>query len=666
MTNRLAAESSPYLLQHAHNPVDWYPWGPEALDRARAEDRPILLSVGYSSCHWCHVMERESFEDAETAELMNSLFVNIKVDREERPDIDQVYMKAVQAMTGSGGWPMTVFLTPDLVPYFGGTYYPPEPRPGIPSFSEVLVATADAWTHRRDQVVEGGARLVEALERLVPSTSGAASVEALERTYVGLARRFDEVWGGFGRAPKFPQPTSLEFLLRYHLRSGEPQALHMAVHTLRRMAAGGVRDHLAGGFHRYSVDARWLVPHFEKMLYDNALLARCYVEAYRLTGSDDLAEIAVETLDWLASDMRDPAGGFYSALDADSEGEEGTYYVWSLEEVEAVLGDDAPLFTRTYDVSPGGNFEGRNILHLPHAIDAIASSEQRPAHEVEAVLRAARARLLAVRERRERPFLDRKVLVAWNGMAIRAFAEAGALLDRAEYVQIAEDAAAFLWSELRADGRLLHGWIGGEAKIHGFLDDHAALGNAFLSLHAATLRAEWLDAAGWLCDEVMDRFVDPSEGIVYDTAADAESLILRPRDPLDGATPSGTALAAELLARAGHLLDREAYTAAADRILAGERETLEHYGPGMGRLLSVLDRRNATPSEIVIAGRSDDPATRRLVQVAHEAVGPGGVIAGRLVDETGPALETPLLDGRDLVDGAPAVLEELAALTASD
>ena len=652
MTNRLAAESSPYLLQHAENPVEWYPWGPEAFGRARSEDRPILLSIGYSACHWCHVMERESFEDPTTAALMNELFVNVKVDREERPDVDQVYMKAVQAMTGRGGWPMTVFLTPDLVPFFGGTYYPPEPRPGIPSFSEVLRAAADAFIHRRDQVEAGGARLVDALRRATPGSTEPASEDVLETVRDALARRFDEAHGGFGRAPKFPQPTTIEFLLRYHERTSETGSLHMAVHTLRRMADGGIRDHLAGGFHRYSVDERWLVPHFEKMLYDNALLARAYLEAYRLTGSDDLADVATETLDYLLTDMRGPEGGFYAARDADSEGEEGTFYVWTPEEVEAHLSDaEARLFARTYDVSPGGNFEGRSILHLPHGFEPTAVSEGISTTELRRILEGCRARLLEARDRREPPFRDEKVIVAWNGMTIRALAEAGALLGRSDYLAAARKAADFVLRALRDDeGGLLHSWIDGRSEIPAFLDDHAAFGNALLSLHGATLEHRWLEAARAMADEILARFFSEESGAVYDAPDDGEELFLRPRDPLDGATPSGTALAAELLARAGQLFEHEPYREAASRIIDHESETLGHYGPALGRLLGVLDRRAAPPTEIVIAGRSDDPATAELVRAAHARIGRAGVITGRLEGDV-TAVDLPLLRGREPSDG---------------
>jgi uncharacterized protein YyaL (SSP411 family) len=656
MPNRLASESSPYLLQHAENPVDWYAWGPEALTRSANEDRPILLSVGYSSCHWCHVMERESFEDPSTAKLMNDLFVNIKVDREERPDIDQIYMKAVQAMTGRGGWPMTVFLTPDRVPFFGGTYYPPEPRPGIPSFPEVIVSIADAWDNRRDEIRAGGTRLLEALRRSMETVAGrSAGTDLVERASRALAGRYDPIHGGFGAAPKFPQPVGLELLMRHHARSGETASLAMAVHTLRRMAAGGMRDHLGGGFHRYSVDARWLVPHFEKMLYDNALLARAYLDAFRLTDSDDLRDIAEDTLAYLVNDMTGAEGGFYSARDADSEGVEGRFYVWSPDELEDVLGaEDARLFGRIFDVSVGGNFEGESILHLPHELPAVAASEGMSTSELEAIVARSKAKLLERRTTREAPFRDEKVIVSWNGQAIRTFAEAGATFARSDYVAVASRAADFIWAELRPGGRLQHTWMNGEAKITGFLDDYAALGNALLSLHSTTLERRWLDRALQLCDEILDRFWDEAAQTVFDTADDAEALILRPRDPMDNATPSGPSLAAELLARAGRIMNNDRYLAVARAIVDREAEALSEYGPAFGRMLSVLDRLEADPVEIaIVAPRGTDASA--LIAAAHADLLPNLVIVGRWTSESEDkgATPVPLLEGREPVDDRP-------------
>jgi len=664
MSNRLSTESSPYLKQHAENPVDWYPWGPEALERSVREDRPILLSVGYSACHWCHVMERESFEDPAIAALMNRLYVNIKVDREERPDIDQIYMKAVQAMTGRGGWPMTVFLTPQQVPFFGGTYYPPEPQPGMPSFPQLLESIADAWGNRREEVTAGSGRLLEALRQsTVGGDSRLAGNEVLDGAWRTLANQFDDTHGGFGRAPKFPQPVTLEFLLRHHLRTGESTALEMAVHTLRRMAAGGMRDHLAGGFHRYSVDARWLVPHFEKMLYDNALLVRAYLDAWRVTDSDDLRDVVTHTLDYLVDDMRSPEGGFFSARDADSEGEEGVFYVWSKAEVESLLGEEeSQLFCRVYDVTDAGNFEGKSILHLPHPLEAIAQSVGLSQSELERRLEAARATLLAHRADREAPFRDEKVIVSWNGLAIRAFAEAGAALGRQDYIDVAVDAADFIWRRLRHDDRLQHSAIdlaeqnqsaalspeGSATETAGFLDDHAAFGNACLTLHEATLDARWLESAIWLAEEILNRFWDDEDGTVFDTADDAEQLIIRARDPMDNATPSGASLAAELLARLGSVMDDERYRAVARRIVDREAGALERYGPAFGRMLSVLHRLESAPLEIAIAG-GDDEDTRALVREAHAALHTNIVVTGTLDGQA--ATPGPLLEGRGRLDG---------------
>ncbi len=637
--------------------MDWYPWGREALERARSEDRPILLSVGYSSCHWCHVMERESFEDATIAAAMNERFVNVKVDREERPDVDQVYMRAVQAMTGRGGWPMTVFLTPDGTPFYGGTYFPPEPRPGMPSFPQVLDAVHDAWTNRRDEVEAGGGRLLDALSAVDGAdATRRAAPRLLEGTARALAARYDPTHGGFGGAPKFPQPVTLEFLLRWHVRSGERAPLDMVLHTLRRMAAGGMRDHLAGGFHRYSVDARWLVPHFEKMLYDNALLASVLLDAWRLTGAPDLRHLLEETLDWMAKEMRGPDDGFHAALDADSEGEEGLFYVWTPEEVDELLGPDARLFRRVYDVSEAGNFEGRSILHLLHPPASVAATEGMDEDALHAILERARATLLERRSERERPFLDEKVIVAWNGLAIRAFAEAGATLGRTDWLEVASDAADFLLSHLRLDGRLLHSWIDGAPSasdgvpIPALLDDTAALGNALLSLHAATLEPRWLDEALTVTEDVLERFWDDAAATVYDTAHDAEALVVRPRDSTDGATPSGPSLAAELLARAGHLSDSDRFRGVARKVVDREAEGLERFGAAFGRMLSVLDRLEADPVEVVVAG-GDDDETRALVRAAHAVFLPGGVATGRLDDR--PVPDLPVLRGRLRGDGDP-------------
>ena len=663
MPNRLAAETSPYLLQHAGNPVDWYPWGHEALERAKDEDRPILLSVGYSSCHWCHVMERESFENPSIARLMNDLFVNIKVDREERPDIDQIYMKAVQAMSGRGGWPMTVFLTPDGIPFFGGTYYPPEPRPGIPSFPDLLNAIHEAWQNRRDEVQEGSTRLLVALEKAsTPSKSGlTASLQLVDSAVSTLNRRYDSEYGGFGAAPKFPQPVTLELLLRHYARTGERASLIMAVNTLKRMAAGGMRDHVGGGFHRYSVDARWLVPHFEKMLYDNALLARVYLNAWKLTGSDDLVDIVTEVLDDLIEDFTDVGGGFYSARDADSEGVEGRFYVWSPDKVSDALGDEAELFCRAYDITHEGNFEGESILHLPDPIEAVAKSEGIPVSELEAILTRGRAALLKLRNERVEPFRDEKIIVSWNAFAIRAFADAGAALGRSDYVERAIQAAEFIWSEMRENERLLHSSIEGRTSGLAYLDDVAGLGNALLSLHAATLDSKWLDRAFSLADEVLDLFFDEESGTVFDSAHDMEDLIVRPRDATDGATPSGPSLAAELFARAGALKNDIRYRQAARSIVDHEVESMEEFGTAFGRMLSVVDRLEANPVEVALFVPADsDPIP--LLTAVHEYFLPGGVIAGIISDQgepdkkqtgNGPTEGTPLFLGRGPLNGQP-------------
>ncbi|MEJ2203499.1 MAG: thioredoxin domain-containing protein [Gemmatimonadota bacterium] len=654
MTNRLARETSPYLLQHADNPVDWYPWGSAALSRALAEDRPILLSIGYSSCHWCHVMERESFSDPSVAARMNESFVNIKVDREERPDLDQVYMRAVQAMTGQGGWPLTVFLTPEGEPFYGGTYFPPAPRHGMPSFPQVLEAAARAYRDRPLEVRQGAGELRAALRKGMegPDPGGPVGEALVDGAVTVMERQYDTANGGFGSAPKFPQPVTLEVLLRHHARTGSERSLDMALHTLRRMAAGGIRDHLGGGFHRYSVDARWLVPHFEKMLYDNVLLARVYVDAYKLTGAADLREVAEDTLDYVLSDMRAPDGGFYSARDADSEGREGTYYLWSLDEVLALLGqEEGRLVARAYDVTRAGNFEGRNILWQPHDVASIARSEGASVEELHRTLAGARERLREARSMRTAPFRDEKILVGWNGMALRALVEAGACLGRDDYVRAATQGAGFILANLRPAGRLLHVYTGAGAAVHGFLEDHAALGNAFVSLHEATLRPEWLAAARWCCDEMIERFWDPEQALFYEAPHDGEELFLRARDPMDNATPSGNSLAAELLLRAGHVFDDERYRSLAARVVEREGAAMARFPTAFGRLLCVADRAHAPPVEVAILGHPGDPGTGALVSAAACSYQRNLTIVGGDPSEGVPDL--PLLDGRGAVDGRP-------------
>jgi uncharacterized protein YyaL (SSP411 family) len=655
MANRLCKESSPYLLQHAENPVDWYPWGAEALDRARREDRPILLSIGYSSCHWCHVMERESFEDPGIAAAMNEAFVNVKVDREERPDVDQVYMRAVQALTGQGGWPLTVFLTPDGRPYYGGTYFPPAPRHGLPSFRQVLEASARAYRDGPERVREGAAELLAALEKSSQEPASEGTVLGpglLDDAARILARQFDPANGGFGSAPKFPQPVTIELLLRQHVRTGAPEPLDMAVHTLRRMAAGGIRDHLGGGFHRYAVDAGWLVPHFEKMLYDNALLARAYLDGYRITGEEDLRTVCEEILDYLLADMRSGEGGFFSARDADSDGEEGTFYVWTPEQVRDVLeAESAALFMRAYDVSGRGNFEGRNILHLPHSLDAQAAREGLTTEELERRLQGARDALVTARSKRNPPIRDEKVLAGWNGMALRALAEAGGALGREDYVLAAARGVDFILTRMRLDGRLQHVYKDGQARVHGFLEDHGALGNALLSLHQATLDPIWLPEVRWCCEEVMTRFWDDECRSFFDAPRDAQPLFMRARDPMDNATPSGTSLAAELLLRSGRLFGETRYEEVARKALQGEAGPMRRYPTAFGRGLSVLDQSLAPPAELAIVGDRADSRTAELRAVGLSGFHRNLTVTGRAPGEVISGV--PVLEGREAVDQRP-------------
>ena len=656
MSNRLAEESSPYLLQHAENPVDWHPWGTEAFDEARRRDVPVLLSIGYSACHWCHVMERESFEDSTTAELMNESFVNIKVDREERPDIDSVYMKAVQAMTGQGGWPLTAFLTSEGEPFFGGTYFPPEPRPNMPSFRQILESIRGAYNERREEIVRNAEELKELLEKSAteraegPVTQDGeviAGPDLLDHSFRFLASRFDPTYGGFGGAPKFPQPVTLEFALRVHKRTGDPEALEMITRTLRAMARGGIHDHLAGGFHRYSVDARWLVPHFEKMLYDNALLARLYLNAYQVTGDPEFRRVAEGTLDHLLTDMRASEGGFYSALDADSEGEEGTFYLWTPSEVRELLDREvADVFMRCYDVSEDGNFEKSNILHLAHDLGPVAKREGMNLERLRGLLQDARHVLLEARKLREPPFRDEKILASWNGMAIRALAEAGGALNQPRFLAAAVRGLDFLLGSMREGGRLRRSYKDGTTRIDAFLEDYAAVGNAILTLYEATLSPRWLDEVAWITERVVAFFWDDTDGVFHDAPKDGEALAVRARDLMDNATPSGNSLAIELLIRSAHLFGEERHRDIAHRVLDREAGFMARFPAAFGRLLSVLDRTVADPVEIAIVGARDDARTLALLQAALKPYMPNRTIAGTVPGEGLPH-RLPVLEGRD-------------------
>ncbi|HEV3023759.1 MAG TPA: thioredoxin domain-containing protein, partial [Pirellulales bacterium] len=611
MPNRLADETSPYLLQHANNPVDWHPWGPEALQRAKAEEKPIFLSIGYSACHWCHVMEHESFENEAIAKTLNESFVPIKVDREERPDLDQIYMQAVQMMTGRGGWPMSTFLTPDLEPFYGGTYWPPTGRMGMPGFDQVLAAVSEAWRERRGQVREQAAQLTAELARAtgLEQPPGDLTLQPLTSAEAALERIFDHRHGGFGTAPKFPHPMDLRVLLRVWRRSPRESVLKLVTLTLDKMAAGGIYDHLGGGFHRYSVDERWLVPHFEKMLYDNALLAACYLETYQATGNADYARTARETLDFVLREMTGPEGGFYSTQDADSEGEEGKFYVWTPAEVEALLGERAAkTFCYVYDISPEGNFEGRNIINLPKTLVQCAKIFDRDLAELATELAVGRARLLAARGLRVRPGLDDKVLVSWNGLMIDALSQAAGVLDEPRYLTAATRAAEFIAKHLRrGDGRLLHAWRAGRARFDAYLDDYACLANSLVSLYEAGFDERWIDLAAELADVILAQFADADGSGFFYTAADHEPLIARQKDLQDSSTPSGNAMAATALARLGKLCGRSDDVDAARRTLASLAKLMSQHPTAAGQLLIALDFMLDPAPELVLTAPPGDP-----------------------------------------------------------
>ncbi len=630
-TNRLAGETSPYLLQHAHNPVDWYPWGPEALAKARAEGKPIFLSVGYSACHWCHVMERESFENPEIASLMNEFFVNVKVDREERPDIDQIYMAAVQAITGQGGWPMSVFLTPDLKPFYGGTYFPPSDSRGMPGFPRVLSSVHKAWQERRDDILKSASDLTAQLASLgeVPPSTGSLNVRLLDQAFQKLARSFDPQHGGFGDAPKFPHPMDLKVLLRHHARTGDDHALHMVRLTLEKMARGGIYDHLGGGFARYSTDDRWLVPHFEKMLYDNALLASVYVEAYQLTKEAEFARVARETMDYVLGRMTDPEGGFHATEDADSEGVEGKYYVWSRAEIDEVLGSErGRTFAEVYDVTERGNWEHQNILNLPRSLAEAASKLGRDEAELRVELDEDRARLLEARERRVPPGKDTKVLTSWNGLMIAALADGSRALRDERYLDAANQAAGFLLDAMRGpEGRLLHSYKDGQAKFNAYLDDYACLIDGLTRLFEANGEPRWLDDALALSGVMLVEFLDHEKGGFYYTGTSHEALIARPKDIYDNATPSGNAMAATALLRLGALTGRDDLSAVGEATLRSMLAVIERAPAAAGQSLIALDFSLGKVREYAVVAGSDPEEFRAVLETIGSRFLPHKVVA---------------------------------------
>src|ERR1043165_190216 len=641
-TNRLAREKSPYLLQHAHNPVDWYPWGDEAFAKARSENKPVLLSIGYSACHWCHVMAHESFENEDIAQLMNEHFVDIKVDREERPDLDQIYMNAVQMMTHHGGWPMTVFLTPEAVPFYGGTYFPPQDRYNIPGFPRVLISVADAYRERQDEILENSASLITELRRL-GETAGSdhpIEIELLDAAYVGVVRNYDSINGGFGGAPKFPPAMTLEFLLRTHVRTGNREALEMVRFTCNKMANGGMYDQIGGGFHRYSTDARWLVPHFEKMLYDNALLSRLYLHYFQVSGDESARESVEGILDYVLREMTHLDGGFYSTQDADSEGHEGKFFVWDINEIQQTLGEeDAAVFSAYYNITEAGNFEGKNIPNVT-----------KPNQEIPASLEESRRKLFDLRETRIKPDRDEKILTAWNGLMLASFAEAGVVLNRPDYTDAARRNAEFVLTNLRDDGMLLRPWKDGRAKFNAYLEDYAFLSEGLLTLFETTGELRWLKKAIELSDLMIEEFWDHESGGFFFTGKSHETLIVRAKDYFDNATPSGNSVAAIVLLRLATLTGRENYRNVATAVLREISDQARRYPSAFGYALSSVDSLLPTPKEVAIVGKDSVDILPLLGETWRKYI-PNKVVAPGFGDVSEVAQITPLLANRPLTHG---------------
>jgi len=624
--------------------VDWYPWGDEAFERAKTEDKPVLVSIGYSACHWCHVMEHESFEDEATAAVMNEHFVNIKIDMEERPDVDQIYMNFVQLTTGRGGWPMNVFLTPDKRPFFGGTYFPPSPRYGMASWQQILLSIAEAYKSKRDELETSANDIVGELRRMsiVDAASGSLSTDLLDQAFSSFVRTFDSVNGGFGGAPKFPPAMSLEFLLRYHHRTGDDKALSFVTYTLDKMARGGIYDQIGGGFHRYAVDAVWLVPHFEKMLYDNAQLIRVYLHAFQVTGDEFYKQIAIETLEYVRREMLDESGGFYSTQDADSEGEEGKFFVWTPEEIVEILGEvDGKEFCAYFDVTSNGNFEGSSILNVKNPV-AIAPGSDR--------FGEARSKLFAEREKRIKPHRDEKVLTAWNGLMLATFADAAAVLGSYDYLDIAKRNAQFILTQLQKDGRLLRTWKDGTAKLNGYVEDFANVADGLVVLYQVSGEVKYLVEAKRIADLMITEFWDEEKGGFFFTSNDHEELIVRNKDFYDNATPSGNSVAADVLLRLAKLLGDDRYERFAVTVLRLTASQLRRHPQGFGRALSAMEFHFSDTKEIAVIGAKGSEIERKMLSMYL----PNAVIA--LTEEpASDAAVIPILKDRQTVEGKPTV-----------
>jgi uncharacterized protein YyaL (SSP411 family) len=651
MPNRLQNETSPYLLQHVDNPVDWYPWCEEALQRAKDEDKPIFLSIGYAACHWCHVMAHESFEDPETAQIMNDLFINIKVDREERPDLDSLYMDAVVAITGQGGWPMSVFLTPEGKPFHGGTYFPPAPRFNMPSFKDVLRQIAKLWDEEPERLIEISNQLgdrIQTVPSLIP-TDEDLDPKTLDRAMESLFRLYDWKNGGWGRAPKFPQSMVIEFLFRRYHRNKDKLSLEMATHTLKRMAKGGMYDLIGGGFHRYAVDDQWLVPHFEKMLYDNALLIQSYLQAWQITEDPEFRQVAFDSLSFLKSEMLDESGGFYSSLDADSEGEEGKFYVWSLEEIQEVLKDPEviEIVTAAYGLSEKGNFEGKNIPTTGDGSVDLSQKFNQTTDEIYALLRHAKSNLLKYRQQRVRPGLDDKILTAWNGLLLSTFSSAARIFHSEEDEEVALRLGEFLLTKLNTDEGLMRSWRQGKARFTAYLEDHAAMGLGLLNLYQLSFEMRWFNAAVDQAEEILTHFVDPNGGF-FDTRDDHETLIARPKSIHDSPTPSGNTLAITLLQRLGALTGDPRYREPAESALQAIQEDAGEHPTAFAGWLCELDFALGPQLQLAIAGEKGSNAFEEFTKVANDQYLPNLVMAG------GDPKESPqpaLMVERQMVDG---------------